>query len=87
MIDSWKDSLYKNDPLIAIFIDLRKAFDTVDRELLLIKLKLYGFTDNSHDLMENLLTNRKYKVKLDGIESFQRSSKIGIPEGSITSPL
>ena len=87
MIDNWKDTLDNNESLAAIFVDLRKAFDTIDRGLLLEKLKLYGFNDKSHDLIENLLTDRKYKVKLNGNESVIKNSDIGVPEGSITGPL
>jgi retron-type reverse transcriptase len=87
MIDGWRDSLDDSDSLVAVFIDLRKAFDTIDRGLLLEKLKLYGFSDRSHGLMENLLTDRKYKVKLNDVESEIKNSDIGVPEGSITGPL
>ena len=57
---------------------------SIDRGLLLEKLKLYGFSDRSHGLIENLLIDRKYKIKLNDVESEIKNSDLGVPEGSIT---
>ena len=44
---------------ISIFLDLYKAFDLPDHNILLYKLKYYGISSNSLQLLENILTNRK----------------------------
>ncbi len=59
MVDYWRKSLDIGESVIAVFIDLFKAFDTVNHELLLFKLRLYNFSDSS----TNYLTNRSVFTK------------------------
>ncbi len=76
----------KNTP-IGIFIDLTKAFDTIDHGILIQKLKYYGFTDLASNLMESYLSNRKQYVQIDDIKSELCSITTGVPQGSILGPL
>ena len=76
----------KNTP-IGIFIDLTKAFDTIDHRILIDKLKYYGFTDPAANLIGSYLTNRMQFVQLDDIQSDRRPISTGIPQGSILGPL
>ena len=71
---------------INIYLDLSKAFDTIDHTILLHKLSYYGFKNKAHDLMTSYLTNRSQYVEFQDIKS---SSHItcGVPQGSILGPL
>ena len=53
---------------IAIFLDLSKAFDTLNYKILLRKLKYYGLCDVAYNLIENYLTNRQQFVKLRNVK-------------------
>ena len=55
MADDWRTSIDARKSLAAITVDLRKAFDSVCHNLLLAKLKAYGFSEGTLDLMETYL--------------------------------
>lgn len=76
----------KNIP-IAIFLDLSKAFDTLNHDILLKKLKYYGFKDNALSLMHSYLVNRKQFVEIEKIKSTTNTIITGVPQGSILGPL
>ena len=59
----------KGEVPLAIFIDLSKAFDTLDHDILLYKLKCYGLTGNSINLIKRFLTNRQQYVHYDNTDS------------------
>ena len=72
---------------LAIFIDLSKAFDTLDLDILLYKLKCYGLTSNSINLLKCYLTNRQQYVHYDNTDSKFLKITTGVPQGSILGPL
>ena len=76
----------KNSPL-AIYMDLSKAFDTINHEILIKKLEYYGIRHTALDLLKNYLTNRKQFVEIDNIKSNFSDISIGVPQGSILGPL
>ena len=76
-----------NKHSIAIFCDLRKAFDTVDHKILLKKLYNLGVRGIELKWFENYLANRKQFVQLNGKTSTLLSILIGVPQGSILGPL
>ena len=65
-------------------MDLSKAFDTINHDLLLAKLKVYGFSINALDLM---LKNRKQSVQINNSLSSTKKVHAGVPQGSIDGPL
>ena len=73
------DNLDKSKPIIVAFLDLAKAFDTVDHNILLHKLQSHGIKGNAYKLMQNYLTNRKQKVRIDQSESEPITITIGVP--------
>ena len=71
----------------SIFVDYSKAFDTIDHDILIKKLELYKFDENSIKWFKDYLSNRQRLVKLDtGIMSDPLRVKMGVPQGSILGP-
>ena len=72
---------------IAIYMDLSKAFDTLDHKILLKKLSHYGISGNALRWFTSYLTDRKQYVEIDTIASTQQMITTGVPQGSILGPL
>ena len=72
---------------IAIFCDLRKAFDSCDHKILLCKLRRMGLSGTELLWFENYLTNRLQSVFINGAYSSLLTTEIGVPQGSILGPL
>ena len=72
---------------LFVFIDFKKAFDTVDSRLLLVKLRNYGFNNNAIQLISSYFTNRQQTVKYDFSLSSPMQIKLGVPQGSVLGPL
>lgn len=72
---------------IGIYLDLRKAFDTVDIGLLMKKLQKYGIRNKSWNIIRSYLTHRKQCVKIGDAFSDYRDVQIGVPQGSILGPV
>ena len=75
-----------NDPF-AIFLDLSKAFDTLNHDILIHKLKYYGFNTLALNLCESYLKERKQYVEYDKTKSEITVLDTGVPQGSILGPL
>ena len=71
----------------GIFIDLRKAFDTVNHKILLKKLEHYGIRDQAFNWFESYLSDRKQYVFLNGESSEIKNTTCGVPQGSVLGPL
>ena len=71
----------------GVFIDLQKAFDTVDHGILLSKLNHYGIRGKANDWFKSYLTNRKQFVSINGFNSNELLIKIDVPQGSVLGPL
>ena len=87
LVDKITQSLDSKDIVIGIFLDLKKAFDTVDHKILLKKLYKYGIRGNAHSWFESYLTNRSQYVIYNDMKSDIRDVTCGVPQGSILGPL
>ena len=81
------DGLDNHRHFAAIFIDLSKAFDTVDHQILIQKLSSIGLDELSVRWFSNYLSGRTQAVVADGFKSSALSINKGVPQGSILGPL
>ena len=75
-----KSYIDKGNYVGGIFIDLQKAFDTVNHDILLHKLMHYGLRGNSQLLIRSFLTNRKQFVSINGFNSSHIDITCGVPQ-------
>ena len=72
---------------LAVFLDLKKAFDTVDHDILLNKLKCLGVSNIENDWVNSYLVDRSQRCYGNGVLSNSREVKCGVPQGSNLGPL
>ena len=87
LIDRILASLEQKQKPLAIYMDLSKAFDTLDHEILLDKLSYYGVVDTELRWFQSYLTNRKQYVEIDQHKSECMLITTGVPQGSVLGPL
>ena len=87
LIDRVNTEMDNNEIPFNIYLDLSKAFDTLDHTILLDKLHYYGVRNTPLDLFKNYLTNRKQYVEIDSVKSKMGEIQTGVPQGSILGPL
>ena len=68
-------------------MDLSKAFDTINHDLLIAKLHAYGIKGTSLKLLKNYLSNRYQRTKIEGKYSTWEELLTGVPQGSVLGPL
>ena len=71
----------------GILMDLSKAFDTLDHDLLIAKLHAYGFDKNALRLIKSYLTDRWQKTRINTAYSSWSELLSGVPQGSVLGPL
>ena len=81
------EALNKKEHAIAIFCDLRKAFDTCNYQILLKKLEKIGIRGKTLEWFKSYLSERKQFVVIDGVSSELLDIDIGVPQGSILGPI
>ena len=87
MLEMWKNTLDKGGYVSAIFMDLSKAFDTLNHNLLIAKLGAYGFERDSLSFMKSYLKDRQQRVRVNNNFSSWEKIIAGVPQGSILGPL
>ena len=87
LVDKIYYKMDSNEIPVNVDIDLSKAFDSLDHNILLSKLKFYGVTGVSLDLMSSYLSNRRQCTQFNTTVSDFLDIKQGVPQGSILGPL
>ena len=87
LVDKVMHDLDKGETPICFFLDLSKAFDTLNHDILLSKLRYYGLDDNVIKWFKSYLTGRSQYVEIENTRSSTKPINTGVPQGSILGPL
>lgn len=87
VISKWKKEIENNNITVAVFLDLKRAFETIDRNRLLRKLETFGIKNVANDFFRSYLEGRKQFTVYGEETSSARTCPIGVPQGSILGPL
>lgn len=87
LITAIKNKIDQKQIALGIFIDLKKAFDTVSHQILIKKLQLIGIEGKALEIFDSYLQNRKQVVKMGETQSSSMPITYGVPQGSILGPL
>jgi len=82
-----KDKLFNKKIVMAVFMDLQKAFDTVNFNILIDKLDHYGIRGVQLDWFKSYLMGRKQYTFVNNIESDTGITNCGVPQGTVLGPL
>ena len=87
IVESIQSHLDKNKFCAGVFVDLKKAFDTVDHHILLQKLEHYGIRGVANEWFSSYLKNRARFVSIGNVSSTIKELLTGVPQGSVLGPL
>ena len=87
LVEAAVKAFRERDFLAAVFIDLSKAFDSVNHRLLIYKLERYGFRGCFGGLLRSYLSNRQQFIDVSGHQSTKKFIIAGVPQGSVLGPL
>ena len=86
MVDQIRKSMDNGNITCGVFVDLSKAFDTVNHDILIGKLEHYGIRGTALELFKSYLQNRKQYTSLNKYKSNTNTINWGVPQGSILAP-
>ena len=87
MTQQIKDTMDKGNVAVGVFIELKKAFDTVNHKILLKKLEHYGVRGIANNWFSSYLKNREQYVSISNVKSDTKHIAHGVPQGSVLGPL
>ena len=87
IVDKIQEAIEKGEFSCGIFLDFRKAFDTVNHEILLSKLEHYGIRGIAKEWFASYLNNRRQFTSIGNINSEENAISCGVPQGSVLGPL
>lgn len=83
IIYDWKKMIDRGEVVIAVFLDFKRAFETLDRRILLEKLRAYGIEGKALKWFETYLTGRTQRTRVNGVLSQAVAVELGVPQGSV----
>ena len=86
LTETWVTAIDNGSAVGVIFVDFRKAFDTINHDILEYKIIVSGISGNLHNWIMNYLTGRKQYVEINGQKLELLIIKIGVPQGSFLGP-
>ena len=87
IVEQIRDAMDCKTYTCGVFIDLEKAFDNVNHDILLSKLNYYGIRGVANSWFNSYLFKRHQSVRINGEMSTKREITCGVPQGSILGPL
>ena len=86
MTERWRRALDNRQVVGVVFVDLRKAFDSISHPLLLVKLQELGIAGKLWLWIKDYLSNRKQTTTVNGHDSKTMHVEFGVPQGSVLGP-
>ena len=87
IVETIQSHLDKNKFCVRVFVDLKKAFDTIDHHILLQKLEHYGISGVANKRFSSYLKNRAQFVSIGNVSSAIKEILTAVPQGSVLGPL
>lgn len=87
VLTTWKESIDRGDIVVAVFLDFKRAFETIDRNMLLKKLEHIGISKSTVHWFANYLNDRYQQTTFNGQTSCAIPNPYGVPQGSVLGPL
>lgn len=86
LVEQISTAIDNREHMVGVFIDLKKAFDTIDHEILLRKLERYGIRGIALEWLKSYLNNRHQYVHINNVDSDLQKVTYGVPQGSVLGP-
>lgn len=87
LLYKWKRMLEEKKTIVVLFLDLKRAFETISRPILLKTLRKYGIAGKVLSWFESYLSSRTQVCQYNGFTSSPKSVPLGVPQGSVLGPL
>lgn len=84
---NWRKEINNNKIVLSVFVDLKRAFETINRDILVAKLESYGIKEGALRLIKDYLTERYHRTVVGNNMSTKSRSCYGVPQGSVLGPL
>jgi hypothetical protein len=87
LLNKWKKLIEEKQTIFSVFLDLKRAFETISRCKLIKVLENYGFGGVVLEWFRDYLTDRTQRTRFNSAISSSRENKLGVPQGSVLGPL